>query len=420
MELKPVLVLACGVAAGGALGALLAPWAAGVGAAAACLASLRLLNCKADGSPIVEALDSLGTGEFSLPKNVPFRPALEGAAERVARTQADFRARLTLLEQVIDAAPQAIVVCDAEGAVVLANRTASDLFHRGRPLTGRRFKAVLAECPPDMAAAVESQADQLFTLDQPDGEPEAYLVSRPFFEVNTRRYTLYMVKHLTRELSRQEVAIWKKMIRVISHELNNSLAPASSLLHSARLIAGKPEHAQRLVRVFDALQERVEHLATFIEGYARFARLAPPEPGPVAWPRFMDEARAFYPFALRGELPGDAGWFDASQVQQALINLLKNAAEAGSEQTEVAVEIADGGVCVSVLDRGQGMSEKVRTQALLPFYSTKKSGTGLGLALVREIAEAHSGHVRIEARGGGGTAVHLWLPDGPVPGEAAA
>ncbi len=404
---------AAGVAA--ALGALVAPWLAGVAAAATAVAILSLVSCRGHVGPVTQALDGIGTDRFEVPPNAPFKPALISAAARVARTQADLRARVTLLDQVVDAAPQAIVVCDEGGTVVLSNRTASDLFARGQGLDGALFSEVLARCPPDMAAAVESQADHLFTVDQADGEAEAYLVSRPFFEVNTRRFTLYMVKHLTRELSRQEVAIWKKMIRVISHELNNSLAPARSLLHSARLIAGRPEQAERLARVFDTLQERIEHLSTFIEGYARFARLAPPTPGPVDWARFIEETRAFYPFSVLGTLPEAPGRFDAGQVQQGLINLLKNAAEAGGPPEAVQVQVQQDarGVRLSVLDRGPGMPDRVRAQAMLPFYSTKKSGTGLGLALVREIAEAHEGSVRIEPRPEGGTAVHLWLPDGP-------
>jgi signal transduction histidine kinase len=100
-------------------------------------------------------------------------------------------------------------------------------------------------------------------------------------------------------------------------------------------------------------------------------------------------------------------------MQQALINLLKNAKEAsdGGDGIEVRVDrLPDGVVRVQVLDRGRGMNEEVMRRALLPFYSTKPAGSGVGLPLCREIVEAHGGSWRIQSRSGGGTVVSFWLP----------
>src|SRR5690606_6620149 len=100
------------------------------------------------------------------------------------------------------------------------------------------------------------------------------------------------------------------------------------------------------------------------------------------------------------------------QVQQVLINLLKNAHESGSAADDVELTVADDGrtMRVQVLDRGSGMSEQVLANALLPFYSTKRSGTGLGLSLCREIAEAHGGRISLANRPDGGLVVSVWLP----------
>jgi signal transduction histidine kinase len=95
-----------------------------------------------------------------------------------------------------------------------------------------------------------------------------------------------------------------------------------------------------------------------------------------------------------------------------MINLLRNAAEAGSPPAETRVLVVDskGGFRVEVSDRGSGMSDEVLTNALLPFYSTKPTGTGLGLTLCREIVEAHGGTLEVARRPGGGVSVTLWLP----------
>jgi two-component system, NtrC family, nitrogen regulation sensor histidine kinase NtrY len=236
------------------------------------------------------------------------------------------------------------------------------------------------------------------------------------FSLNGRKHVMYVLSRLTRELSRQEVEIWKKVIRLISHELNNSLAPVSSLLHSAAILAAQPAQSARLPPVFDAMAERLHYLPEFLEGYARFARLPKPCKQRVPWREFLDQLSRMYPFQLEGELPGADAHFDPSQMQQALINLLKNAHEASPDAASAAeiklkVEsLPDGSTRVWISDRGRGMTEEVLSRALLPFYSTKQSGCGLGLPLSREIVEAHGGSLRIESRPGAGTSVICRLP----------
>jgi signal transduction histidine kinase len=107
------------------------------------------------------------------------------------------------------------------------------------------------------------------------------------------------------------------------------------------------------------------------------------------------------------------GHFDVTQFEQVLINLLKNAHESGSDVADigVAVETVPGGWQLRVVDRGTGMQEDVLANALLPFYSTKPEGTGLGLTLCREIVEAHGGRMSLANRADGGVTVTIFLPD---------
>jgi two-component system nitrogen regulation sensor histidine kinase NtrY len=262
------------------------------------------------------------------------------------------------------------------------------------------------------------QAEQgiLFTCDRPGaGEAETFHLSKHYFEISTQKHTLLLLRPLTRELARKEVETWKKAIRVLSHEVNNSLAPITSLLHSTRLLLASPTaRPERLTAALDTIEERARHLRTFLEGYSTFARLPLPARRPVPWRELLAGVEGLYPYRVEGALPAAPIYGDPAQLQQVLINLLKNAAESGSAGDEVTLSVQAGeGVDLVVQDRGKGMSAEVMRNALVPFYSTKKGGSGLGLPLCREIVEAHGGRLSLHPREGGGLVVRCWLPGPP-------
>lgn len=325
--------------------------------------------------------------------------------------------RELLLDTVVQHTPTALVLVEQGGHVVYANLAARQLLNEGRPLNGLRFADIVAGAPAPLARAIENDGDGLFSVPL-DQEEETFHLSRREFKLQGKPHRLYQLKRLTRELARQEVATWKKVIRVISHELNNSLAPIRSLSHSGRELARLGD-LKRLTVVFDTVEERTRHLESFIQGYARFAKLPQPKPEAVAWAPFLEMLSRHYAFRVSGELPRASGVFDRAQVEQVLINLLKNAHESGSESDAVELGVVQGPreVRIEVADRGSGMTDTVLANALLPFYSTKRSGSGLGLALAREIAEAHGGRVQLANRNGGGLAVTLVLPQAASAAE---
>ena len=318
--------------------------------------------------------------------------------------------RELLLDTVVQHTPTALVLVEQGGHVVYANLAARQLLNAGRALNGERFETIVANAPAPLARAIAGEVDSLFTVSI-EQEEETFHLSQRVFKLQGRPHRLYQLKRLTRELARQEVATWKKVIRVISHEINNSLAPIRSLSHSGRELARLGD-AKRLATVFDTVEERTRHLEGFIQGYARFAKLPMPRPEAVDWQPFLDALRRHHVFRAPPQLPAEPGFFDRAQIEQVLINLLKNAHEAGGPANAIELNVTQSArdTRLEVADRGSGMSETVLANALLPFYSTKRSGSGLGLALAREIAEAHGGRVQLSNRRDGGLAVTLILP----------
>ncbi|WP_051293839.1 sensor histidine kinase [Pseudoduganella violaceinigra] len=318
--------------------------------------------------------------------------------------------RELLLDTMVQHTPVAMLLVADHDAIVFGNLAARQLVNEGRKLEGLHLPDLLARVQPELREAMGRGGDGLFTIGASE-EEEVFHLARRSFSLNGRPHELLLLRQLTQELRRQEVQTWKKVIRVISHELNNSLAPLASLAHSGAELVRRGQ-TERLPQILATMEERTRHLESFILGYARFAKLPTPRLEQQRWRPFLDALSHQVQFSLQGDVPDDTHAFDAAQLEQALLNLLKNAHESGSPAADVGLELrrVQGMLRIEVQDRGPGMSEAVLANALVPFYSTKRSGTGLGLALAREIAEAHGGRIALTNREGGGLAVTLILP----------
>jgi two-component system nitrogen regulation sensor histidine kinase NtrY len=394
----------------------------------ACVVPLAIITIRAQIQPILSLFRALGgtvasyrDGDYAFSLHWPHNDELADLiaahndlgnvlrAQRLGLVQ-----RELLLDTMVQNTPVAMLLVQVQvnnaGAIVYANLAARQLLDAGRKLEGRALKDLLAQSAPALAEAMARSGDGLFTVNAGEDE-EVYHLARRSFTLNGRKHELLLLRQLTSELRRQEVQTWKKVIRVISHELNNSLAPLASLAHSGAELVRRGQ-VERLPQILETIGERTRHLESFILGYARFAKLPTPRLAPLDWHGFMAHLASHVDFAVAGELPREPAQLDAAQLEQALINLVKNAHESGSatDQVTLSVRRVQDQLRIDVMDRGAGMTDAVLTQALVPFYSTKRAGTGLGLALAREIAEAHGGRITLANRDGGGLAVTLFLP----------
>ena len=394
----------------------------------ACVVPISIITLRSQIQPILSLFRALeGTvtsykdGDFSFSLHWPHNDELadlidaHNALGNVLRDQRlGLVQRELLLDTMVQNTPVAMLLVADAGAIVYANVAARQLLNEGRKLEGHQLAELLARSTPALVEALGRGGDGLFTAGESEDE-EVYHLARTTFMLNGRRHELLLLRQLTLELRRQEVQTWKKVIRVISHELNNSLAPLTSLAHSGAELVRRGQ-TDRLPQILATIEERTRHLESFILGYARFAKLPSPRVESCDWNGFVERLASQVAFKVSGELPAEPAWFDPAQMEQALLNLLKNAHESGSlpGDVELNVRTAQGVVRIEVADRGTGMNDAVLTNALVPFYSTKRSGTGLGLALAREIAEAHGGRITLGNRDGGGLAVTLILPALPA------
>ena len=304
-----------------------------------------------------------------------------------------------LLERVLEASPAGFLVLDFEGRVSLLNRHASRLIGLGGEAVRGRS---LAEIPGNLPAALAALASgDSAVVASPDGR--RLKISRAeFFDRGFAR-GLFVIAELTEELRASERAAYGKLIRTMSHEVNNAVGAVGSLLDSMRSYGPQLQESDRAdhEEAITVAAKRLENLRRFMSGFADVARLPVPDLRPHDLHRLVDEPLVL----LRPQLQErriEVSWtsdpdlppvaIDRNQIEQALVNVLQNAMEAIGRDGRIEVTLVNAGgsgPTLRIHDSGAGIPSEARPLLFTPFYSSKRDGRGIGLTLVREILAQH-------------------------------
>lgn len=326
---------------------------------------------------------------------------------------------MALVERVMRSMQSPVLAFDPDGKLQLLNVAAESAFSLraqaslGQPAARLKLDELLETADGDVISLGAAQ------------QAGRWVVKRTSFRLRGIPHTLLVLSDVSAALREEERLAWERLIRVLGHEINNSLTPIKSIAGSLRTrLADLPETSDEggdFKRGLEVIENRSESLNRFLQAYRQLMGLPAPKLGEASLASLVDrvaqlETRVVVSVVSAADVMLQV---DADHMEQALINLLRNAADAtlspdaasnGSPQVEMSWEVTAAEVVISIRDHGPGLTNE--SNLFVPFYTTKPGGTGIGLVLAQQIAQAHRGSVHLANRtdGQGGCKAELRLP----------
>ncbi|MFN8589366.1 MAG: ATP-binding protein [Candidatus Eisenbacteria bacterium] len=317
----------------------------------------------------------------------------------------------SLLREVMESIDVALFAFDPEGRLRVLNRVGEELLALPPERALGRQAAELG-----LAGALDGDTPRIEELALA-GRSGRFEVRRGRYRHEGRPHDLLVVSDLGRALREEERQAWQRLIRVLSHEINNSLAPIQSIAGSLRTAVQRDPAAppsDDLREGLAVIETRARSLARFLHAYAQLARLPAPVRGEVEVGEWVRRSAALEARLTVDVRPGPDCTLsaDPDQLDPLLINLVRNAADAALETggaVWVCWRVDEAGLCLDVMDEGPGIADDANL--FVPFFTTKPDGSGIGLVLARQIAEAHGGALTLGNREGArGCRCRLRLP----------
>lgn len=304
-----------------------------------------------------------------------------------------------------------VLACDDQYRVHLAN----DAFKR---LVGQKELIRLESIRPVNGALYEQiknikNGENFVFKTTIKGQVHRLSMAASVFKLRSNRYKLISFQDIHSELDQNEMEAWQKLIRVLTHEIMNSVAPITSLSTTLKSLVRQNELDEQKIKSLDegldAIEVRSQGLMNFTQAYRALTRIPFPNITEVNARAFLQRINSLFAPTLSA---ADIRWtlklpdedltllIDPSLMEQVLINLLKNAREAvqgqGGQISLSLGQLATGSVLIKVEDNGHGIPEKVAENIFIPFYTTKSEGSGIGLSLARQIVQMHQGEINFE------------------------
>ncbi|HWM85176.1 MAG TPA: ATP-binding protein [Kofleriaceae bacterium] len=353
---------------------------------------------------------------------------LEQAMRRFRDARLADESRRRYLEALVDQVPVALLAVHDDGAVELLNNAARRLLNASSKTRVEALDAYGAGFRRDIAQS--RPGGRTLTRTELDGLQRHLILSTTQIIVGGSSQRLTSLQDIQTELDSNELSAWQDMVRVISHEIMNSLTPIASLARTADEIVAEleqrqPAGAQELTAdLRDAVQtlaRRSDGLLRFVTGYRQLSQMPPPAMRPVSLREYFRRLEKLLEpewsgrgIVLHMREPSEGVHIVADEglLDQAMINLLRNAADAAAAGAEPQVWLTGGlsergRPVIEIADNGPGFADEIKDKIFLPFFTTKADGSGIGLALARQVMLIHSGAITASERSGGGALFRL-------------
>jgi len=305
-----------------------------------------------------------------------------------------------------------VLAFDPEGRLKLLNAAAERAFNLHATAASSRSPGKPSQSKFDLDRLLQAEDNDLLSLSNSQ-QSARWVVKRTSFRLRGVPHTLFVLSDVSEALREEERLAWERLIRVLGHEINNSLTPIKSIAGSlrGRLVSSgdSSEESEDFARGLEVIEDRAESLNRFLQAYRELMGLPAPKLRPVSLASVVKGvAKLETRLQVQIRTSEDVALLaDPDQLAQALINLVRNAAEASLSPdarklagqpacVEVTWETAQNEVLVNILDNGPGLTNP--DNLFVPFYTTKPGGTGIGLVLAQQIAMAHSGSVQLVNR----------------------